>query len=633
MPSLRGIGTAVRLGRDPASAPFRGIVLCAALSVGVFSAPFAADWFHFAYSDATGVFGWPAANGYPIQQDVILFVLAVPLLVLAFWSLWVGASWLAARDDPRETASAMAQSALSCLWFCLLVAAIPWSRRLSWQLPALAALCAAATFVVLRRLRRGTGGSWAASWPCQREPARAEGAGSGYSPDRLKPDRSRRWRNRGWRILAIVVVPLLVYVLGLDPDIHGPVDYFHEGERLVPLDAMWRGEVPYRDFYLQHGLLENALFPLLAGRLFGHTLEALRTMEMIIHPLVYVAYYLLGLSLFRFRLLTSLLLTILVMAVEWDWGAQRPLFALLALAAVASAIRGPRVLAVLGGAPEGSGDARPRRPLRTCWTHGKPLIAAGFLSSLAFWHFVDVGAYSLASIGLFLLLVGFLQPGIEAWRRPLPLLCFAGGVFPLFLLVGSYLWSQGLLGDLLHNLYLQVAFQLQTWGFPYPPVSKLLRPLETAGWAGWRAFVFGEIFRWYLPIVLYLLCPRLPHTALARRAPVAVRALHAAVPDPADGARLLQDRAGEVGSPASPARVRLSVRGGALPARERPLQPLVAALAGKAAHLERGAGSFAAAGRARRRVISAARARSAREPRAAVRTSAERRRGGCGALR
>jgi hypothetical protein len=37
-------------------------------------------------------------------------------------------------------------------------------------------------------------------------------------------------------------------------------------------------------------------------------------------------------------------------------------------------------------------------------------------------------------------------------------------------------------------------------------VSELLRPLETAGWTGWRALVFGEVFRWYLPIVLYLLC-------------------------------------------------------------------------------------------------------------------------------
>jgi hypothetical protein len=76
---------------------------------------------------------------------------------------------------------------------------------------------------------------------------------------------------------------------------------------------------------------------------------------------------------------------------------------------------------------------------------------------------------------------------------------------PVLLAVGSYLWSQGLLGDFLHNLHLQVSYQLQTWGLPYPPVSELLRPLETAGWAGWRAFVFGEIFRWYLPIVLYLL--------------------------------------------------------------------------------------------------------------------------------
>lgn len=513
MPSLRGIGTAVRLGRDPRNAPFLAIVQCAALSVGAFSAPFAAEWFHFEYGDATGIVGWPAANQYPIQQDVILFVLAVvavPLLVLSFWSLWVGASWLTARDDPRETAIALALSALSCLWFCLLVAAIPWSRRLPWQLLALAAFCAVVTFVALRRVFRGAGGSWAASWPAEREPARAEGAPSGLSHDASKPGQSRWGHGWGWWVITFVVGPVLVYVLGLDPDIHRTVDHFHEGERLVPLDAMRRGGVPYRDFYLQHGLLENALIPLLAGKLFGHTLEAVRTMQMLLHPLVYVAYYLLGLSLFRFRLLNSSLLAILVMAVVtvlgWHWGAHRPLFGLLALAAVSSAIRGPRVLDVLGGAPGRGGDGQPRLALRTCWTHGKPLIAAGFLSSLAFWHYVDVGAYSLASIGLFLLLVGSTQPAIDAWRRPLPLLCFAAGALPSFLAVGSYLWSQALMGDLLDNLHLQVAHQLQTWGLPYPPVSALLRPLETAGWAGWRALVFGEVFRWYLPIVLYLLC-------------------------------------------------------------------------------------------------------------------------------
>jgi len=487
--------------------------VCAALSVGAFTAPFAADWFHFSYGDATGIVGWPAANQYPIQQDVILFVIAVvavPLLVLAFWSSWVGAAWLAARDDPSEMPSALAVSALSCLWFCLLVAAIPWSRSLSWRLLALAALCAAATFVALRRAFRGVGGSWAASWPGEAEPGRLEGERSGRAPDGSKPGPSRKGRSWGWRVLAFVVVPVLVYLLGLDPDIHGPVDFFHEGERLVPLDTMRRGGLPYRDFYIQHGLLENALIPLLAGKLFGDTLEALRTMQMFLHPLVYVAYYVLGLSLFRFRLLTSSLLVMLVMAVVrslgWHWGAQRPLFGLLALAAVASAIRGPRALDLLSGGPGGGGDRRPRRVLRTCWTQGKLLIAAGFLSSLAFWHFVDVGAYSVASIGLFLLLVGSLQPGIEGWRRPLPLLCFAGGALPLLLLVGSYLWSQGLLGDLLHNLYLQVAYQLQTWGLPYPPVSELLRPLETAGWAGWRVVVFGEVLRWYLPILLYLVC-------------------------------------------------------------------------------------------------------------------------------
>jgi hypothetical protein len=509
MPSLRGIGTAVRLGRDPRNAPFLGVVICAALSVGAFSAPFAAEWLQFEYGDATGIVGWPAANRYPIQQDVILFVLAVvavPLLVLSFWSLWVGASWLAAREDPRETAIALALSALSCLWFCPLVAAIPWSRRLSWQLLALAAFCAAATFAALRRVFRGAGASWAASWPAEREPTRAEGARSGRSPDRPKPGQSRRGRSWGWRVLAFVVVPVLIYTIGLNPDIHGPVDLFHEGERLVPLDAMRRGGVPYRHFHLQHGLLENALFPLLAGKLFGHSLEAVRTMQMVLHPLVYVAYYLLGLSLFRCRLLTSSLLVILVMAVEWDWGAHRPLFGLLALAAVASAIRGPRVLDVLGAAPRGSAASRPRRALRTCWTHGKPLIAAGFVSSLAFWHYLDVGAYSLASIGLFLLVAGSMQPGIEAWRRPLPLLCFAAGTLPGFLAAGSYLWSQGALGGFFHNLYLQAAYQLETWGLPYPPVSELLRPLEAAGWAGWRAFIFGEVFRWYLPIVLYLLC-------------------------------------------------------------------------------------------------------------------------------
>jgi hypothetical protein len=481
--------------------------------VGAFSAPFAADWFHFAYSDATGIVGWPAANQYPIQQDGILFVLAVlavPLLVLSFWSLWVGASWLAARDDPRETAIALALSAISCLWFCLLVAAIPWSRSLSWRLLVLAAFCAAVTFAVLRRLFRGAGGNWAASWAGEREPTRAEEARSGRSPDGSKPGQSRRERSWSWRVVAFVVGPILVYALGLAPDIHGPVGYFHEGEKLVPLDAMRRGGLPYRDFYIQHGLLANALIPLLTGELFAPTLEAMRTVERILHPLVYVAYYVLGLSLFRFRLLSSSLLVILIMAVfmaaEWHRGGERPLFGLLALASVASAIRGPRVLDLLGGVPGRGGDGQLLRVLRTCWTHGKPLLAAGFLSSLAFWHYVDVGAYSLASIGLFLLLVGSLQPGIEAWRRPLPLLCYAGGALPLLLLVGSYLWSQGLLGDLLHNLYLQVAHQLQTWGLPYPPVSELLRPLETAGWAGWRAFVFGGIFPWYLPIVLYLLC-------------------------------------------------------------------------------------------------------------------------------
>jgi hypothetical protein len=91
-------------------------------------------------------------------------------------------------------------------------------------------------------------------------------------------------------------VPILLFFLAYDPNLHGPLDLFHEGERLVPALGLLSGQVAYKDVVFVHGFLRDPGVALASFGLFGVSVEALRTLEALLLPLALVASYYLALA-------------------------------------------------------------------------------------------------------------------------------------------------------------------------------------------------------------------------------------------------------------------------------------------------------------------------------------------------
>src|SRR5262249_54863119 len=136
--------------------------------------------------------------------------------------------------------------------------------------------------------------------------------------------------------LDYALIPALLYVLTYNRSLAGELDPFHEGEHLAPLNDLLRGRIPFRDIYLQHGLIENAYLPLLASAWHGATLESVRWLRGLVQPLGYVCLYVLGRQVFASRL--AAIITVLVMFLHVSWFGARQAFGLLSIAMVLSAL-------------------------------------------------------------------------------------------------------------------------------------------------------------------------------------------------------------------------------------------------------------------------------------------------------
>ena len=81
----------------------------------------------------------------------------------------------------------------------------------------------------------------------------------------------------GVRLVPIHVALIVVaYLVAYNGDVNGNLDFYHEGDRLAPVDAVLDGKLPFRDVYVQQGLGENIIKPILACELFGKSVESLR---------------------------------------------------------------------------------------------------------------------------------------------------------------------------------------------------------------------------------------------------------------------------------------------------------------------------------------------------------------------
>ena len=435
----------------------------------------------FEYHSNFSIVGWLSVNEYPKQQEYFFYLLAllgIPAVIWLYWFGWCVYSHSCAKLTAQPIQRVLKANALVSipLWLCWLQVYHTGQRTLTGLLLPIG-LSVLLKLVLLSKRYFPT------LWNID-----VSAGGNTDEVRNLTSEEDKEIRFGGYRIAKVwrigfeyVVLPVFIYLLTYSGDIHDKIDLFHEGERLAPLDEMLRGGVPFRDIYIQHGVFQNAYLAWIGSKLFEPTLLGLRSMESILDPLGYVALYLLGLQVFRGRFFTAFICVIVASGTEF-WVSPRHSLGLISFAFVASFLTHSQ------STPIGS---------RFPWK----LLLAGFFASLAFWYSTEIGLYTLAAIGLFLLIYAFLRSEVSTPKRFLPLISYSCGLLLGFLPVGIYFLTHGALDDVIWNSYIQCRYQLATWGLAFPSLSETLALLSTDGW---RAFVFSEGFRWYLPIGVFL---------------------------------------------------------------------------------------------------------------------------------
>lgn len=498
------------MAREPRLLPMAALAGGAALTVFIALAPLLLPCLSIPYQSASGIVSWSASVQYPIHEQSVYFALALialPVMILLFWGIWVSMAAAAGGAPAR----ALRWSSLAFLPPLALWRKIPILDAAVWQSMAWVLWAAAALVVLIPLGIRVT--NW--FWPGVPAVAPAPASAAGVPPPEAGTSAHRGspiWR--GLRLarcfLVWVLIPCAIYLVthAARRDVY--TDAFHEGERLAPANQMLHGGVPYRDIYCQHGLLRNVVVPWLAVKTFGVSRDSVIHGEHLIIPLFFVACYFLGLQLFRLGAPMALALVVLTAGLWlhnlpdfYNGMAGRQLFAVVAVALVAGAVRGARGFALLDPIqiPVAAGGQCPTI-LAACLAGGKQLAAAGLCAALAFWYSVDMGLYAGAALGALLALAGALQSGIPCWRRPLPLACFALGAAGGFWLFGAGLVWQGAFTAFLDNVILQTRHQSEMWGLAFPGFLPGLRLIAAHGWrAGGLEYAAGAAFLQHLPIL------------------------------------------------------------------------------------------------------------------------------------
>ncbi|MCU0242450.1 MAG: hypothetical protein MUF51_08505, partial [Vicinamibacteria bacterium] len=283
-------------------------------------------------------------------------------------------------------------------------------------------------------------------------------------------------------ILFTAVILVVTALLAYDGDLDGSLDVFHEGERLAAVDAYRAGRLPFRDVYIQHGFIEEYVKPLVACRLFGDSVAALRRLSSntfiyrgILPPLGAIALLLAAAILLRERRWLGLIA--LLVLIGWCEVTDRHLLGFLVIAAWARHIE--------------TGQRG--------W-----LAAAGIASGLAAAWSLEVGLYVTAAIFVALVLQACWQPIEGALGRGL---LRTVGAYTLGLVLGwapliLYCLAQGILTDFARNVFIQLFLRGET--FPAAPYGRLYWPEDASFFAVSSVFIRHVTLFFVLPIVMVL---------------------------------------------------------------------------------------------------------------------------------
>jgi hypothetical protein len=241
----------------------------------------------------------------------------------------------------------------------------------------------------------------------------------------------------------------LAYLVSYDGDVDGPLDLYHEGDRMAHYDTIKAGGLPFRDYFVQHGPGEDVLKPVIAFKLWGESGASLRRLGQ--NTYVYRG-YLPALGAAAVVLTGCVLLGggwaalapfAFVVACLYEVS-ERPMLGFLAIAALGAFIR--------------SG--------RRVW-----LSVGGFLTALAALYSLEVGVATGMAAALWLL-CGRSPSSPERrgrWRPRIIELClFFGGLSVVFVPVLAWCQAKGIFPELVSNITLQLFRRRELWYAAYP---------------------------------------------------------------------------------------------------------------------------------------------------------------------
>jgi len=407
----------------------------------------------FQYSNPYDIRGWVWAHRYPKQQEVAAYVLAVVAVV---------AGAFAGRTVWCAIAAALN----------VLGAAPTAALRLS----AIALIAAAAASPLL------AGPAWTAVAPLWLPlvVALALALASGI-PD--TPPQRRPAASSSRTILVGLVAPLAIYAYFYNGQtIVGLLNLFEDGNMLAPLQESLRGGTVYRDSYLQHGLFHNLGKPLLASTI-EVSLTSFRAVDAFFKPFAYIAFFTLGVAVFRSSW-TALAATLSFASPNLQISDRQSL-GLLSVALIAFALR-----------REAEGDPSPAR-LRAYYA------ASGAGTVLAFFYSTEIGIYTAAACGGFVVARALLQRRASAGERDGsrigPAVAYGLGAALTALPFLAYFTWHGVLLDFAANTYMQCTYQAAAWGLPFDSLAR-----ATARWPELTRFAGTRPFRAYLAPAVYL---------------------------------------------------------------------------------------------------------------------------------
>lgn len=246
--------------------------------------------------------------------------------------------------------------------------------------------------------------------------------------------------------LIYVLICAAVCAICYNSDIDGPLDLYHEGDRLATHDAVCEGALPFRDYYVSHGLGEDVIKPYLACKRVGESVESLRRMGRnsyiysgylpVLGPLAVLLAGIAWLRDIRAVGLLAILLTCGLYEIS-----ERPAAAMLAVAAVGMWHNGGRRF----------------------W-----LIVAGALVAVAALYSTETGVFATAAIGIWLIV----DPRTRHVRtRASTAGFFAVGILVILLPFVAWCAANGILVDLIENLKIQFGLRGEVWPNRYPVPS------------------------------------------------------------------------------------------------------------------------------------------------------------------